>query len=184
MTHSEIPRNGDGSENSDDYTSWLPKARAAHQIGVTTKTVEQLAKAGKLRQVLWRRPSGGALLAVYHPDDVERVALERPGRRTGAVIVDPASNGNGHGKSTAIKVLHAYPPAAPPADELGRWLITTAAQGVASQKTSQKLYLTLAEASAYSGLSEAYLRRQCQSGWPGALKDRGWKLRRTDVEAL
>ncbi len=177
---SETSRNGN-SESSDDYATWLTKARAAHQIGVTTKTVEQLAKAGKLRQVLWRRPSGGALLAVYHPEDVERVALERPGRRTGAVIVEPpAQRPNGNGHALAISQKRDIPPS----DELGRWLITTAAQGVASQKTSQKLYLTLAEASAYSGLSEAYLRRQCQSGWPGALKDRGWKLRRTDVEAL
>jgi hypothetical protein len=45
-------------------------------------------------------------------------------------------------------------------------------------------YLTLADASAEKGLSQAYLRRQIAAGTLPAVRDRGWRIRRRDLESL
>jgi hypothetical protein len=51
-------------------------------------------------------------------------------------------------------------------------------------ETSSTFFLTIPEAAAVSGVSQAYLRRKCQGGWSGAIKDGAWKIRRKDLEAL
>jgi len=61
----------------DKHSEWLTKAQAAQAIGVSTKTVEQMALAGKLRLAKYRRPQTGARISVYHPEDVERQRAER-----------------------------------------------------------------------------------------------------------
>ncbi len=161
---------------------WITKIQAAHTIGVVLKTVEQLAKKGHLRQATWRRPTGPALV-VYRAEDVATVAANWPKRRTGATLVTPgdapALNARPQPETTALAL----------ADRVAQILrnndtLHSGSESESRYTPSQKRFLTLSEASEYSGLSEAYLRRQCQSGWPGALKDRGWKLRRSDVEAL
>lgn len=52
------------------------------------------------------------------------------------------------------------------------------------QPTVPKLFLTIEEAAQYSGLSQAYLRNQVHKGHLSALKDRGWKIRRADLDKL
>jgi hypothetical protein len=49
---------------------------------------------------------------------------------------------------------------------------------------SPGLFLTLPEASEYSGLSMTLLKRKIRSGELAALKDRGWKVRRLDLEKI
>ena len=44
--------------------------------------------------------------------------------------------------------------------------------------------MTLADASAVSGLSETYLRRQIAEQTLKAVQDRGWRIRRRDLETL
>jgi excisionase family DNA binding protein len=46
------------------------------------------------------------------------------------------------------------------------------------------LFLTVAEAAAVTGLTQAYLRRQIDGGFLSAVKDRGWRIRRRDLEQL
>jgi hypothetical protein len=63
-----------GRVSDTDYTGWLTKAEAATAIGVTTKTVERLAEKGKIQQGATQRQGRGPTRAVYHPDDVARIA--------------------------------------------------------------------------------------------------------------
>ena len=49
---------------------------------------------------------------------------------------------------------------------------------------SQKIYLTLNEAVAYTGLTRAMLLRAIKSGQLKAIKDGGWKIRRTRLDQL
>jgi hypothetical protein len=102
-----------------------------------------------------------------------------------------SSNGHGHG---------AIARTAPDADAqhalaAGLTAFATALQSLASNPAKnsenpqnpenfQKLFLTVPEAAAISGFSQAYLRRKCQAGWTGAIKDGAWKIRRRDLEAL
>jgi Helix-turn-helix domain len=179
------------------HSTWLTKARAASTIGVTTKTIERLAREGHLRQARWQRPTGGPALVVYHPDDVAKVAAERPPRRVSgivvpagdapfqtprSVVIPPNGNGNGHGDPSALAIPA---PALPPTEDLFR-LLVTAAQRVMSEKTSQTpaLFVTLAEASAVTGLSQAYLKRLIEAKILPAVRDVGWRIRRKDLEQL
>jgi excisionase family DNA binding protein len=175
-----------------DYAHWLTKQQAAEAIGVSTKTVEAMAKAQQIQQAVWRRPDGGPARAVYHPQDVARVAL---GRRPGlsAFVLPPDPDGNGHG-SAAIALsspAHADAPApwtlAAALAEFAAALRAVASQSSEASEKSEKsapLFLTLAEAATASGLSPTRLRRLIADGTLAAIRDRGWRIRRRDLEAL
>ena len=51
-------------------------------------------------------------------------------------------------------------------------------------KPSEKLFLTLNEAVEYIGLTRAFLQRAIGEGVIEAIKDRNWKVRRTDLEEI
>src|SRR5579859_4167861 len=42
-----------------DFSTWLTKQQAADQIGVTTKSLEAYAKAGKVQSAFWQREGRG-----------------------------------------------------------------------------------------------------------------------------
>jgi excisionase family DNA binding protein len=65
------------------------------------------------------------------------------------------------------------------------WLIDAVkALGVPRPYPVPRLYLTLEEASEYSGLSVEYLEQLVQEQKLAAVDDGGWKIRRTDLESL
>jgi len=53
-----------------------------------------------------------------------------------------------------------------------------------ASETSEKLFLTIPEAAEFSGLSEAYIRRACQAQTLTAIRDGGWKIKRSALLAL
>jgi excisionase family DNA binding protein len=160
-----------------DYSTWLTKQQAADAIGVSQKGIERLAKARKLQQYLWRRPSGGQPIKVYAPDDVERLAHQKQPEKE--FLVPPAAAGtNGHAELAPVgKTMNAQAFLAA--------LISTIQQAAETQSRHvETLFLTIPEAAQYTGLSQAFIRRQCQSGELIAIKDGGWKIHRTRLEAL
>ena len=65
------------------------------------------------------------------------------------------------------------------------WLIEAAkALSVTRPHPIHKVYLTLEEASEFSGLSFEYLERLVQEQKLKAVNDGGWKIRRIDLESL
>jgi hypothetical protein len=156
-----------------DYSTWPTKQAAATLIGVSTKTIENYVKEGKIKQAKWKRPTGGPRLAVYNPEDVNRLAH----RMSAAVIVDSpgaAPPATGH---------EQLAPIAPPLN--GAALIEALLRSVQkASETSEKLFLTIPEAAAFTGLTETYIRRACQAGTLAAIKDAGWKIKRTALVAL
>lgn len=179
-----------------EYSTWLTKQQAADAIGVSTKTIEQFAKDGKMQQAVWRPQNRGAARAVYHPDDVARIAKERqPGASPFVLPAVPTShdqsgNGNGHHAPTlALSKPEGLQSGTPTGEEVIRLVFAAALQVLTSEKpltseNSEKLFLTIPEAAVVSGFSQTYLRRKCQSGWSGAIKDGAWKIRRKDLEQL
>jgi excisionase family DNA binding protein len=173
-----------------DYATWLTKQQAADAIGVTTKTVEQLAKDRKLEQAFWRRPTGGPQLAVYNPDDVTRIALERhqaPAPFVLPAIAPATGNGNGRRHADPPSQALARPASAPAGDDLVRQFLhglLRAASTPPASESSEKLFLTIAEAADLSGLSRTYLRRLIRDEKLPAMRDRGWRIRRRDLEQL
>lgn len=181
---------------SPDFSTWLTKDQAAARIGVSTKTVEKLAQDGKLQQASWKRATGGPARVVYHPDDVARLATER---RPGAApfVLPPESAGTagtapqhgGGGGPPAQAGAGALAPVVPPTDEMLRMAAVFAAAvravtSQSSQKGDGPVFLTLEEAAAFTGLSQGCLRRMVDNGTLTAVRDRGLRLRRRDLEAL
>jgi Helix-turn-helix domain len=168
-----------------DFSSWLTKQQAADALRVSKKTVEAMAKRGELQKERWRRPETGQRLVVYHPGDVARLAQERhPAATAGFVVPDPGSNGKGHG---GLAVTRPPTSEADPLRTFATVLLSAWAelsQAAKPAKAEKPTFLTLPEAAAWTGLTEAYLRRKCRDGSLKALKDQGWKIKRTDLETL
>ncbi len=178
-----------------DYATWLTKQQAADAMGVTTKSVERFVKGGQIQQARWQRDGRGPLLAVYQPDDVARIAQERQPGPLPAFLVptskDVSSNGNGHGSAALARTASSQLPALssgnellPVGNDLLRVLVTAAVHIMSETSQTPALFLTLQEASALSGLTQAYLRRKCEDGTLKAIRDPGWRIRRKDLEAL
>jgi excisionase family DNA binding protein len=173
-----------------DFSTWLTKQQAAAAIGVSTKMVEQLAKDRRLEQAAWRRPTGGPALAVYNPDDVARIASERhpaPAPFVLPAVRDVAGNGTRTRAGNHAPGQEMLLAPATSADELVREFLhglLRAATTPPTSENSEKLFLTLPEAAAVSGLSQAYLRRLIKDEALPAIRDRGWRIRRKDLEAL
>ncbi|HEY1896729.1 MAG TPA: hypothetical protein VGG62_10675 [Terracidiphilus sp.] len=58
------------------FTEWPTKEPAAQRIGVSVKTLERMADAGKIEQKM-RPRVGGTPQAIFNPEDVEREAAKR-----------------------------------------------------------------------------------------------------------
>ncbi len=163
-----------------DYSSWLTKQQAAEAIGVTTKTVERFVQAGQIQQTRWQPEGRGPLRAVYCPDDVARIALERQRGPLPAFLVpaarDQAANGNGHG-STALAIA---PNSSVQGEDLLRALIGALVHSM-SQTSQTSAYVDKTEALAIAGVSYGALREAVKAG---EVKQRGRRYRRTDLEAL
>jgi hypothetical protein len=170
-----------------DLSTWLTKQQAADQIGVSTKAIERFTRAGKLEQ-RFRPQAGSPHVAVFHPEEVDQIASAR--RAAPAPFVLPAVPDvptNGNGRNGDQVGSHALAIATPPSIGSGEELLHAFAAALRTMfETSQTLtlFVTIREASLATGLTQAYLRRRCENGTLKAEKDRGWKIRRKDLEQL
>jgi hypothetical protein len=130
-------------------------------------TKQEAAKLVGTSEIAQRylRVTGRRPIAILDPGDVETIRQE-----TIAQIPPPAVEMG----STALTTLPGR----------GALSLTTLMTAVNAAQVSPALFLTLREASAVSGLTVAYLGRLVKKGELPALKDRGWKVRRADLEKL
>ena len=182
-----------------DLSTWLTVEQAALAIGVSTRTVERLGRAGKLDQRL-RPQAGSPPVAVYFPDDVDRERLARHRAPAPFVLereqdVSPA-NGNGHRQSlketpgSFPETLAIVPAADDPIRQFFALLIRMAqsppSPPMAASGGGETLWVTVKEAAAILGFPQADVRRLIHDG---DLDHRttgrgGIRIRRKDLEAL
>lgn len=158
-----------------NYPDWLTREESARVIGVSTKTVEKLERDKKLHRKD-RKRAGKPPIAVYHPADVQKMAEEyqrssEPGILPPELAQMPAS-------SPAPLAVRSQVP--------GGFLEALAQiSNKLVVRVSERLYLKIAEASLYSGLPQAYLKRLIREGKLSALRTgAGWRIKRCDLEAL
>jgi len=173
-----------------DLADWLTVDDTAARIGCSKRTVERLGRARKLEQRL-RRQEGTPPVAVYNPEDVDRIASER--HRAPTPFVLPAAstptNGNGHGAPTLNPHWIQGGSNLPVGDDPIRQLFAAALRAVLSPPSppsppsvaERAAYVPRAEALALAGVSADELRRAVQAG---EVKVRGRRYRRKDLEAL
>lgn len=161
---------------------WKTKAEAASMLNCSEKTIERYAEKGQLARKS-RRVPGRVPLPVFSPDDLERIQKE-------SIQTLPASGS----QSLALRGARG---------DLAGFLADLRDLRESFRSEERKLtedrlmrtmplsapappaaFLTIPEAATHSGLTETYLRRKIQAGELPAFKDRGWKVRRADLDKL
>jgi excisionase family DNA binding protein len=162
-------------EQNQDYSNWMTKRMAAKVIGVSTKTIQDMAGDGKLQSVRWRDPKGGAWMKLYCPTDVERVCEERKQDCTPPFITrqsEPDSarslaKANGASPGSLNAVLEAFQ------------------EAYTRPRITEMIFLSLDDASELSQLPRRHLRRLIATGKLNGLKTgKGWRIRRVDLDKL
>jgi hypothetical protein len=171
-----------------DYSTWLTKQQAADTINVSTKQIERWAQDKRLQFAKWKRPEGGPAIVVYHPHDVERIARER-NPEVGAFVLPRAA-----AEKPTVNGSHAIAVRQQPVPEVLQALAAALRDASQTSQThggvrlAERLYLTIGEASEYTGLGIGYLRRQIAEQKlelvRGAGPHRADVLRRADLEKL
>lgn len=141
--------------------TWLLKKEAAERLGVSERTLERLIADGKITQS-HRRVPGRRPLAVVNPADIERLEAET----VKPIVVNDSSGSGSKALATRANVLPMLAG-------------LVAAMG---QQQPNKLFLNLEEASALSGLSQAFLRRLIRDGKLAAVRDVSLKVSRANLE--
>jgi hypothetical protein len=177
-----------------DLSDWLPIEEAAKVIGCSTRTVERVARLPNRLEQRLRPQAGSPPVAVFSPESVaEEAARRRPASAPFVLPHVPAGNGNGKALSalSGVSIETQALAQLPAGDDPIRQLFAAALRAVLSPPSppvsatvSERPVLTLDEAVHASGWSRTYLLRQIRNGTLKAEKDRGWKIRRKDLEAL
>jgi excisionase family DNA binding protein len=150
--------------------TWLTKDEVMKMTGMSERTVERRVRDGDLRRE-YRSVPGRKSTPFFHPDDVEKlvnktrnpVVLKSVPRRPTKDLVRQGGVKGVPAKTSPSRLL--LPASIPP-----------------SMPIEKKLYLSLAEASLFSGLSKAFLRRLIEEKRLPAVKDKGYKIRRVALE--
>lgn len=142
---------------SPTQTEWLDKHQAAAALDMSTRSVLTMAGEGRIRSKRERDARTKQLTVFLHAGDVERIRYERQQPRA----MQPVKMQTPHTRSNAL---------------------VAALQASGPVPLAQKLFLTEAEAVAYSGLGTAHLRQLVAAEKKGP---RGARVyRRRDLEAL
>lgn len=164
-----------------DYSSWLTKAQAAEALEVSTKQVERWAQEKKIQQRRWKRPEGGPAIAVFHPEDVERLRKERNPEVAPFVIASVAD------QFRTVPAVVGVRHGGGPADLLGA-LQSLSRTSETRVRLAEKMYLTVHEAAEYMGLGVEYVRRLISEGKLEVLKGAGPRgadvVKRGELEKL
>jgi hypothetical protein len=154
-----------------DISTWPSKFEAARLLGIGERTLDRQIKRTGAPEVRMRPRDGGRKPEpVCNPDDVQRLISARnravaiPAETTSAVALRTGANG-------------AY------SEQLVRIFEALATIPQPGSGTSP-LWMTLKQASRYSGLSMAMLLRLAATSRILALKDNGWKIWRGSLDEL
>ena len=150
-----------------DLADWKTKVEAAAILECSEKTIERMAERREVERRV--RRTGTRPRPVYNPKDIEQ-RREQNEAVEAFPVVKRQGNGNALVKRNGGE------------DSFSPVIDLAAAMQRPRVKVNEKFYLTLDEAVELSGLSRAYLLRQIKAGELKAIKDRGWKIRRSELE--
>ena len=165
-----------------DLSTWLTNPEAAARMGISERTLDRRCAAGEGPERRNRPRPGLKPEVVNNPDDVERLATPKP-----HVMPDPDLPAD-WGSLVPRPQTTAVAPRPSSADVLPALLDRVAGAVewwlAETRPAPLALYLTLPQASAYTGLSVAFLRRLIRTGKLPVIRDRSLKARRLDLDNL
>lgn len=171
-----------------DLSTWLSDAEVCARLEISARTLDREAKAGRMHPMNRHRP-GLRAQRVWNPEDIDARLPQRP-----AQVMPP--------ETPPVRFRpYLSDVQIPPVTELSRSgdlggaLVTALAgalQRIADVVETRTLppqrpatpWLTLPDASEYTGLSVAYLRRVIKAGKLPWIRDRAIKVRRADLDNL
>lgn len=128
-----------------DLSTWLTSAEASKRLGVKYRTVLDMVRKGQLHPKKYVRPGvAGGAVSMFDPGEVDSLIEKRIAAKT------EIASGNDLGP-----LMHAFvqPPSYQPK------LVPAPVLTRPPLPINQKLYLTIDEASEYTGLSKSYIRQ-------------------------
>jgi excisionase family DNA binding protein len=140
----------------EERDSWPTKLDVTRETGISERTIERLIQRGEIRREL-RHVPGRKPISILHPDDVVKLRAE-----TLKPVPVP--------KTELVKRENA-----------DTFPLTAFLAQFQNIKLTEKLYLTVKEASQFSGLPESYLRRQIKAGGIPAVRIGGYRIKRDDL---
>ena len=159
-----------------DLSTWPAKPEAARLLGIGERTLDRQIKRTGAPEVR-RRPrcDGRKPEPVCNPEDLARLLEAR--KRAVAV------SSGGAADVTPVMALARSVDDGP---AIARVLeaVASISRPIAGKVAVLPLYLTLKQASGYSGLSMALLQRLASAGGVLAVKDNGWKIQRAALDEL
>jgi len=155
-----------------DLSDWKTKAEVAELLGVSEKTVERYSQKSLLHQAM-RPQTGKPPVVVYHPRDVDQLHQQKLEEESRPHVVIEEKPKQPTSKQL-VRSSQFIPPEA---------LIEKLVQQPEVRLT-EKLFLSIKEASALSGLPQTFLRSQIKEGKLNAIMAGGYKIRRSDLEKL
>lgn len=161
---------------------WITKEEAGARLGsperpLSARRVLELAKAGRLQSTLVRDDNNGHMTVRIHAGSVERFIFERDNPSNGEEkrAVQPRGPRNSHDPHDLI-------------EQVIRYLATIARPALSAP--SARLWLTITESAAYSGLpvtviSELIRQDRLKAMDVGRRRRGGrWRIRRVDLEGF
>jgi len=146
---------------AEDYRGWLTKQEIMKELGLSERTLERMLQRNEIHRA-HRRVPGRKPITVIAPDDIERLRAE---------VVQPAPAPAQEELALTIRQRSGM--------ELLTLLRNTA------QVPALPLFLSLREASEFTGLSQALLRRlMAQKKLKKVWLDRGYRLSHKELETL
>jgi excisionase family DNA binding protein len=156
----------------EELSAWLSKRETAASLGMSERTLDRLVQSGRGPELRQRQRPGRRPEPVYRPEDVERLAAAGA-----AVAIAPASAIGPREVAISRQSRHG--------GGSGGDIVGIVEQLAAlARPAAPRPWLTIAEASEYSGLSVALLRRLVRSGQLQAIRDGAVKVRRVDIDNL
>ncbi len=165
-----------------DLSAWLTKPEAATALQVSFRTLDKFVTDGRLQSAKRQQP-GKPPAAVYHPGDVEQLRQERQPPAHVLPAVDATLR---EVPARTVPILSADVPILSAEEALGLFqACAKLARSVPEVRLTERLFLTIKEAAALSGLPRTHVRRLMAGGQLSAQRiGRRWFIRRKDVEAL
>lgn len=155
----------------------MTKQEAAQFLGVSTRAIERYVSAGKLHVTYENRARGGQE-TVFDQTEVE--ALKSKINEAKEVKATPVKKETQDEPSKSLVTVSSSRQAV---EQIAQLLSEMRTNKPPVVPTSDKLTLSLLEASALSGLSVNWLRDAIKSGGLKAAKrGKGWNIKRTDLE--
>jgi excisionase family DNA binding protein len=160
--------------------SWLTKQEAADRLQTSIRSIERRIAVGEIESRK-RRKNGPKQLfeTVVNPADIDRLLP--------AAHIMPVGEQAPAASSNRVDSAAAAQPSTNLYEFFQALLATLATNATIPRQVAAaaKNWLTVAEAAEHSGLSEMFLKRQCQAGNIKAVRDgREWKIHRPNLDAF